>query len=180
MKALRSKQPQVCNSNSWCRHRAMSCRILPIQSLEFTVSSKIMFSFHANNLRQMLNDISRHEFQDISELVRLEGKHFVQTAHCALVLFMVVSLSEQFFRRRQDARPVSSDCCKTRTSCTSFRSLQNIFAFFIFFAKTILVKCIMIHLNDIFGAFKGLLCLQFLRQTDWDPIIVFYFGLQRS
>ena len=42
--------------------------------------------------------------------------------------------------------------------------------FFHFIAKTILVKCITIHLNNIFGACKGLLCLQFLRQTDRDPI----------
>ena len=32
----------------------------------------------------MLNGISRHKFQDMSQLVRLEGKHTVQTAHCAL------------------------------------------------------------------------------------------------
>ena len=133
-----------------------------------------MFSFQVNKLGQMLNDVPTHEFQDILQLVRLEGKHSVQTAHCALVLFMVVSLSEQFFRRRQDARPVSSDCCKTRKSCTPFKSLQNIFAIFHFIAKTILVKCIMSHLNNIFGACKGLLCLQFLRQTDRYPIIGLY------
>ena len=33
----------------------------------------------------MLNDVSRHKFQDMSQLVRLEGKHTAQTAHCALL-----------------------------------------------------------------------------------------------
>ena len=33
----------------------------------------------------MLNDVTRHKFQDMSQLVRLEGKHTAQTAHCALL-----------------------------------------------------------------------------------------------
>ena len=32
----------------------------------------------------MLNDISRHKFYDMSQLVWLEGKHTAQRAHCAV------------------------------------------------------------------------------------------------
>ena len=32
----------------------------------------------------MLNGISKHKFLDMSQLVRLRGKHTTQTAHCAL------------------------------------------------------------------------------------------------
>ena len=152
-------------------------------SCKFHSKSKQAHSLSQADLRIGLNQNKRpyqnkFPFQLLSSFLFLPLHcifgSFVQSAHCALALFMVVSLSEQFFRRRQDARPVSSDCCKTRTSCTPFRSVQNIFAIFHFIARTILVKCIMIHLNDIFGAFKGLLCLQFLRHTDGDPIIGLY------
>ena len=33
----------------------------------------------------MLNGILRHKFYAMSQLFRLEGKHTVQTAHCAMV-----------------------------------------------------------------------------------------------
>ena len=32
----------------------------------------------------MLNGISKHKFLDMSQPVRLRGKHTAQTAHCAL------------------------------------------------------------------------------------------------
>ena len=35
--------------------------------------------------KYMLNDISRHKFEDMSQLVWLEGKHTAQTAHCAVI-----------------------------------------------------------------------------------------------
>ena len=34
----------------------------------------------------MLNNLSRRIFKDMSQLVRLEGKHTTQNAHCALVI----------------------------------------------------------------------------------------------
>ena len=32
----------------------------------------------------MLNNLSRRNFLDMSQLVRLEGKHTTQNAHCAM------------------------------------------------------------------------------------------------
>ena len=41
----------------------------------------------------MLNGTSRHKFLDMSQLVRLEGKHTVQTAHCAMFYFAAFGLN---------------------------------------------------------------------------------------
>ena len=50
--------------------------------------TKIIFSCLPRNrtswLKYMLNGISKHNFLDMSQLVRLRGKHTTQTAHCAL------------------------------------------------------------------------------------------------
>ena len=34
----------------------------------------------------MLNNLSRRNFYDMFQLIRLEGKHTTKSAHCALVL----------------------------------------------------------------------------------------------
>ena len=49
--------------------------------------SHVFSSFPSNRTnwdKCMLNDISRHKFQDMPQLVWLEGKHTAQTAHCEL------------------------------------------------------------------------------------------------
>ena len=57
-----------------------------IANLEWRFPQKSCFpSNRASWDRYMLTGISRHKFFDMSQLVRLEGKHTVQTVHCALL-----------------------------------------------------------------------------------------------
>ena len=46
----------------------------------------------------MLNHISKHKFQDMSQLVRLRGKHTAQCTHCAVRTAQIVKLGTPSFK----------------------------------------------------------------------------------
>ena len=64
--------------------------ILQNQNLKVAVSSKNMFCFQPKKLGQIYVD-SRLNFSDMSQHVRLEGKHTVQRTHCAMHCGLVFS-----------------------------------------------------------------------------------------
>ena len=68
--------------------------------MKITVFSKIMFSFHSNQRswdKYMENGISRHKFQDMSQLVQLEGTQTAQRAHCTIVIIISNDLALNYY-----------------------------------------------------------------------------------
>ena len=61
--------------------------------------------------KYLLNDIPRHKFQDMCQLVRLEGTHTAQTAHCAVGPFVLLCT---FYVKVKTHWPQSSELQKVK------------------------------------------------------------------